>query len=158
VDVVVVPELWQPSDGFVNRVVLAVGDWHGANGLFEHAFDVADQHHASLRVLHAWDLPSVYQDSLLDAMAVENWRHAVVIELENAFAETRRRHPGVKVTVDVVHGRPGDTLLDASREADLLVLGRRDVAHPAVQHLGSLPRAVFRVSECPVDVVPRPFD
>jgi len=157
VEVVVVPELWQPLDGSVNRVVLAVGSWHGAHGLFEETVAVADQHQASLRVLHAWDLPSVYQDSLLDAMAVESWRQAVVVEMETAFAEARRRHPAVKVTLDVVHGRPGDLLLGASREADLLVLGRRDTVHPVIQHLGSLPRVMFRVSECPVAVVPRPF-
>ncbi len=158
VDVVLVPELWQPPDGFINRVVVGVGNWHGALGLFEHAFDVAEQHQAALRVLHAWDLPSVYQSSLLDAMAVEEWRHAVMVEVEAAFADARRRHPAVKASVDVLHARPADVLMEASREADLLVLGRRDAVHPVVQHLGSLARALFRVSECPVDIVARPFE
>lgn len=158
VEVVMVPELWQPPEGFVNRVVVGVGNWRGANGLFEHAFDVAEQHQAPLRVLHSWDLPSVYQDSLLDAMAVEQWREEVAVQIEAAFAEAHRRHPGVKATVDVLHARPADALLEASREADLMVLGRRDVTHPAVQHAGSLTRALLRVSECPVSVVPRPFD
>lgn len=158
VEVVMVPELWQPPEGFVNRVVVGVGSWRGANGLFEHAFDAADQHQAPLSVLHSWDLPSTYQDSLLDAMAAEQWRDEVAGQIEAAFAEAHRRHPGVKTTVDVVHARPADALLEASRGADLMVLGRRDVAHPAVQHAGSLTRALLRVSECPVSVVPRPFD
>lgn len=158
VEVVMVPELWQPPEGFVNRVLLGVGRWRGATGLFEHAFDVADQHQASLRVLHAWDLPSVYQDSLVDAMAVDQWRNDVTVQVEAAFKDAHRHHPGVKATVDVVHDRPADALLEASREADLMVLGRREAAHPVVQHVGSLTHAMLRVSECPVDVVPRPFE
>ena len=158
VEVVVVPELWQPPEGFINRVVAGVGDWRGANGLFEHAFGVTDEQQASLRLVHSWDLPSVYQDSLIDAMAVEQWRDEVAVQIEAAFAAAHRRHPRVKATVDVMHSRPADALLEASREADLMVLGRRDVAHPAVQHAGSLTRALLRVAECPVSVVPRPFD
>jgi len=153
-EVVVVPELWQPAEAAIHRVLLGVGDWRDADALFEHAFDVADQHEAALKVLHAWDLPSVYQDALVDQTAVDEWRHDVVVDIEAAFADAARRHPVVKATVEVVHGRPAEALVKASREADLMVLGRREPAHSRLHHLGSLTRAMLRVAECPVAVVP----
>ena len=157
VNVVIVPQLWQPPEGFLNQVLLGVGEWQGATPLFEHAFDMAEQHGAALRVLHAWCLPAIYQDALIDARSIAYWQEAVTVEIEAAFTEGHSRHPGVKVTVDVMHGRPADALLEASREADLLVLGRRNAVHPVIQHLGSLTRAMIRTAACPGDVIPRPF-
>lgn len=155
-EVVVVPELWRPSVGFINRVLVGVEDWHAEAALFEHAFGTADEHEASLRVVHAWKLPAVYQDALVDDTAVEQWRHAVSVDIEAALAEARRAHPSVKISVDVLHDWPADALLEGSREADLLVVGRRETAHPRMHHLGSLTRALLRGAECPVDVVPVP--
>jgi len=157
VDVVVVPHLWQPPEGFVNQVLLGCGEWQGATPLFEHAFDTAEQHGAALRVLHAWWLPAIQEDASIDARSITYWQEAVTVEIEAASAQARSRHPGVKTTVDVRHGRPADALLEASLEADLMVLGRRNAVHPLIQHLGSLTRAMIRSAACPVDVMPRPF-
>jgi nucleotide-binding universal stress UspA family protein len=154
VEVAVVPELWQPSKEYIKRVLVGVGNWHAADRLFQHAFEFAAQHEAQLKVLHAWDLPSVYEDALVDEAAVEQWRHDLVIDIEAAFADAARQHPAVKATVDVVHARPADALLEASREADVLQLGRHEVRHPLIHQLGSMTRAMLQVAECPVVVVP----
>jgi len=156
VEVVVVPQPWQPPDGFIKRVLLGMGNLHGADALFEHAFGTADEHEASLRIVHAWDLPSVYQDALVDVTEAEEWQRALAVDIEAAFADAHRRHPSVKVSVDVLHAWPADALLEGSREADLLVLGRHDTRLPRITHLGSTTRAMLRGAECPVDVFPVP--
>ncbi|WP_084959931.1 universal stress protein [Thermoactinospora rubra] len=63
--------------------------------------------------------------------------------------EWRARFLGVEVTVRAGHGIPRKALLDASREATLLVIGR---SRPG--HLDHLAQAMLRESHCPVAVVP----
>jgi nucleotide-binding universal stress UspA family protein len=57
------------------------------------------------------------------------------------------------VRVDLVHGQPGNILVEASREADVLVISR-PVHGGFVHHLGAAARAVLREASCPVLVVP----
>ena len=51
------------------------------------------------------------------------------------------------------HQRPADALVDESRRASLLVIGRRDPRLPHGSHIGPVARAVLRRSECPVMVI-----
>jgi nucleotide-binding universal stress UspA family protein len=158
VDTVSVPGRWAPTSSFISRVVVGVGTWRGADPLLERAFDLADRHHASLRVLHTFYLPAVYEDANGEAEEAFEQSHRATTQLiEDALDPVQRRHEGVDCTVDLQIGRPADALVEAAQDADLLVVGRRDTAHPAVEHLGSVTRALLRLSSCPVDVVPRPL-
>lgn len=158
VDTVSVPELWAPSSAFISRVGVGVGTWHGAGRLLERAFAVADQHGANVRLLHTLELPSVYEGALANAEESFNrWRDTTTQLIEAELTEVLRRHPSVDSTVELEVARPADALVEASRDVDLLVVGRRDTAHAAVEHLGSVTHALLRTSHCPVDVVPRPL-
>lgn len=65
-------------------------------------------------------------------------------------------NPRVAVTSHVVQGDPVEVLLDATRGADLLVLGSH--GHGRLFHavLGSVSAACVRHANCPVLVVPAP--
>lgn len=51
-------------------------------------------------------------------------------------------------------GRPGSHLADASREASLLVVGRRTRRSPVGFHIGPVIHAVLHHAAAPVAVVP----
>ena len=65
-----------------------------------------------------------------------------------------RRREVVDVEVEVRHQWPADVLVDDSRNASLVVIGRRGVHGWVPEHLGSLARTVLRAARCPVMVVP----
>lgn len=73
--------------------------------------------------------------------------------VEQALASARRDYPDVELDVQVVHGRAVTTLLERSREVDLLVMGSRGVGGFAGKLLGSVSQRVLRGSACPVIIV-----
>jgi nucleotide-binding universal stress UspA family protein len=159
--VVSVPELWS---GPSNHDVVVGLDRDHDTALLQHAFAEAFARDARLTVLHAWYLPPLYDDALVDHTDLHQWREGVRTRIEAALLPFRARYPDVDVHVELEHMRPADALVERSARSDLLVLGRT-WATPAVSHLGSVTRAVLREARCPVAVVdavepevPRPSD
>lgn len=64
----------------------------------------------------------------------------------------------VPVETEVRCGRPADSLLDLSREVDLLMIGSRRWGPVARVVLGSTGEALLHDATCPVMAVPRPPD
>ncbi|MET8453769.1 universal stress protein [Streptomyces sp. NPDC005209] len=74
--------------------------------------------------------------------------------LEAAVREAAERYPDVDLRRRTVEGQARRALLDASLDADLLVVGaRRDPGHHGLQ-LGRVTHGVLHHSACPVAVVP----
>ncbi len=65
---------------------------------------------------------------------------------------------GVTITSSVVHGRPAGVLTTASRDADLVVVGRRGLGGFLGLVLGSVSDQVVHHARCPVVVVSAPDD
>lgn len=70
--------------------------------------------------------------------------------LRRALDAAGLEHLGLKATVTITSGRPTRVLVDASRRADLLVLGRS--GPPG--HVGVLTRTLLQEAHCPVSIVP----
>jgi nucleotide-binding universal stress UspA family protein len=155
VPVVSVPECWTAPERGDRRITVGVHEFAPDAALLDRAFDTAAATGSSLTVLHAWFLPSAYDDACVDRTAVRSWVAATTGLLERNLTRWRSAHPDIEVRVEVRHERPADALLAASRGSDLLLLGRRDQAHPSPR-LGSLTGAMLRESLCPVEVVPVP--
>ncbi|CAM5267392.1 Stress-inducible protein OS=Streptomyces microflavus OX=1919 GN=Smic_00880 PE=3 SV=1 [Streptomyces microflavus] len=66
----------------------------------------------------------------------------------------RHKFPAVRVTERAVAGPAAAELVDASRSAGLLVVGRRSRRSPVGPHLGHVAHAVIHHSPAPVAVVP----
>jgi nucleotide-binding universal stress UspA family protein len=62
----------------------------------------------------------------------------------------------LSVTVRAVNGLPAQELIEASRDADLLVVGSRGGGGFARLMMGSVSDQVVRHAHCPVVVVPGP--
>ncbi|WP_395691463.1 universal stress protein [Nocardioides sp.] len=152
--VVEVPAEWQPRpDDAEPVVVVGVKASAHASELLDDAFAVAAERQAALVVLHAWKLPTAYDDIVESRVAVDQWRQEATVEMEGLLRPHREAHPDVKVEVRIVHDRPGHALAEASHEADLVVVVRRAHGVPPSIHLGSTARTVLRTAACPVRVV-----
>lgn len=157
VPVVEVPPRWH-EDGAVRggspTVLVGVKSPSRAAELLGHAFAAAQERDARLVVLHAWRLPSAYDDIIEGRVAQERVEREGVAGVEQLLHQWLVAYPTVEVTVRIVHERPAQALVAASSAADLLVIVRRGHGVPPATHLGGTARAVLRHADCPVMVVP----
>lgn len=152
VPVVAVPAGWIPRSGRP-RVVAAVRDDRHGKGLVERAIAEAAERGGEVVLLHAWQVPTGYGGAVLADIDPVEWEREVRESLQDLLAAVRTRSPEVPVRVVVRRGPPADVLVDASRQADLIVIARRPHVFP-FGHLGPTGRAVLRASHCPVEVTP----
>ncbi|MEV1109305.1 universal stress protein [Micromonospora sp. NPDC049751] len=107
------------------------------------AAERATQRRVPLRVLHAWT------PGPGGAAGTPDERAAV----EEAVEPWRRTFPELEVAVDLVGGSPAATLIEASRSAQLVVVGSRGRGGLAGMLLGSVSQQVIQHAGCPVAVV-----
>ncbi|MEH1169541.1 universal stress protein [Micromonospora sp. CPCC 205539] len=76
--------------------------------------------------------------------------------LAESLAGLTERHPRLRLTRQAVHGRTGAVLADASRSAQLLVVGGQGRGEVTGLLLGSVSQSVLHHAHCPVAVVRAP--
>lgn len=148
-----VPEDWRPSCTVGGCVTVGIdAPDEESRALVERGFHLAHRAKARLRLVHAWSMSSRYDDAIIDATVAEEWGRAYRSRLERMLSDLRTTQPCVEVVIELVHGDAAKALVDRSRTADLLLLGRGRSVHPLVNGLGSVSRAVLEDSDCPVEV------
>ena len=132
------------------------GSSHSHRALIR-AIKEAAVHHAPLTVLTVHQAvkgysggPVVYPE---DRIETERAREAAQAETDKALAEVGELRPE-SVTVQAVHGFPAEVLIDASRDADMIVLGSRGVGGFGHLLMGSVTSQVAHHAACPVLIVP----
>jgi nucleotide-binding universal stress UspA family protein len=149
--VVVVPPEWgdvRPQ----GRVVVGCKSTRHISGLLQAGFAAAATVGAALVVMHAWRMAGVYDDIIESRFDLGDWRERTARMFEPMIDELRPLYPEVRVRTEVLHAQPARALVDASADADLMLVGRP--AHgPAFGHLGATARAVLRHAQCPVEVL-----
>jgi nucleotide-binding universal stress UspA family protein len=88
-----------------------------------------------------------------DLELTEQVQAAVKAQADKALAELDGPHPE-SVMVKAVHGFPVEELVNASKEADMVVLGSRGVGGFTRLMLGSTAGQVVQHAHCPVLIVP----
>jgi nucleotide-binding universal stress UspA family protein len=154
--VVSVPPDWRPvaaTDGGPGEVVVGVHERGVPHQVLEAGFAWAADTGAPVRVVHGWRLDAGYDDIITARVAAE-WREEQKQALSTAVAGLRESHPSVPVELEVRHQWPAEVLVDCSRTASLVVVGRRGPHGWVGEHLGSVARTVLRAAESPVMVVP----
>ena len=110
----------------------------------------------TLHVLQAWSMTSAPRPASWApgyVPALPDWEAAVVEKLDARCTDLLADTAGVVVEVHAVHGRPAQALIEASRRADLVVVGTRGRGGFAGLVLGSVAEQVVRHAYCPVTVV-----
>ncbi|CAM5448546.1 stress-inducible protein [Streptomyces spiroverticillatus] len=129
------------------EVAVALDLAHTCDSLLEFAFEEARSRATVLRPVHVWYLAS------RQAPDGEAGREAAWA-LETVLEPWREKFPSVEVHPRSVQGRPAQEVMEAARDAGLLVIGRQ-VRHAALgSHLGRVAHAAIHHVRCPVAVVP----
>ncbi|MFE1292782.1 universal stress protein [Streptomyces sp. NPDC058751] len=144
--------------GTFGRVVVGVGAAACGPGAVRFAFREAQARGSELTAVRAWRNPSQEPvDHMLladDAARLREERAST--GLDDALREAAREHPQVEVRRRTVEGPAHRALLEASAQADLVVVGaRRRHGHFGLQ-LGRVAHTLLHHAECPVAVVPQP--
>ncbi|WP_225321013.1 universal stress protein [Streptomyces luteolifulvus] len=139
-------------------IVLGVDGSDVGERAVEFAFAEAALRKAPLVALHTWTTWSATMPAPQDASEpYMNPPGALAGEeerlLSEALAGHRERYPDVAVEHQVVHGRTREALIEASRSAQLVVVGARGRGGFAGLLLGSVSQALLHHAHCPVAVV-----
>lgn len=140
-------------------VLLAADGSAAGAAAAEFAFAEAALRRARLVALHVWNTwnkPTPYEGPgapLNVLVDLDQLREKHRYRLEEALAPWRAARPEVSVELLVERSRVRHALLDASREAQLLVTGARGHGGFTGMLLGSVSQALLHHADCPVTVV-----
>jgi nucleotide-binding universal stress UspA family protein len=149
--VAIIPSASPPGD--THQILVGLKSTRHVDDLLAAAFAVAAQTGSALRIVHAWQMLSPYDNAVAERLPTPDWEVEEGRKIENLLIDLRLAYPTVTVQVDLVHGQPAHTLVEASREADVIVISR-PLHGGFVHHLGATARAVIRDAQCTVLVVP----
>ncbi|WP_326719098.1 universal stress protein [Streptomyces sp. NBC_00243] len=136
-------------------VVLGLDARHPDEAVIEFAIDAATRRATSLHVVHGFSLPPYFayglpDDPELDAKVTAEWASA----LTEVLRPWREKFPSLEVVERSRAGKAADQLVEASRDASLVVVGRRIRRSPIGAHIGPVTHAVLHHATAPVAVVP----
>ncbi|MER7576666.1 universal stress protein [Streptomyces sp. NPDC126514] len=136
-------------------VVLGLDIESPDDALIEFAFAAASRRETSLRVVYGWNIPPYYAYGLsVDLELHGSLAGARTAALAEVLSPWREKFPDVEVTEESHYGSPASHLVDVSREASLVVVGKRIRRNPIGAHIGPVIHAVLHHSIAPVAVVP----
>ncbi|MDW4910861.1 universal stress protein [Streptomyces sp. ADMS] len=139
-------------------VVVGVDGSAAGEQAIEFAFAEAALRGARLRAIHAWTLWNAPLPEMPEATDAYTNPPGGVAEAEErlvseALAGRREQYPGVSVEHRAMRSQTREALIEASRSAQLLVVGARGRGGFAGLMLGSVSQAVLHHAHCPVAVV-----
>ena len=141
----------------MQRIVVGIDGSQGARRALEWAVAEAKLRDAHLVVIHAWLEPAaVAVGSVITAGGVEpgifeETAERTVADVMGAVDTTGLPHG---VETHVVAGVPALSLIDASADADLVVVGSRGLGGFTGLLLGSVSQQVAHHATCPVVIIP----
>jgi len=155
---------WQLACRAHGPVVIARGEWVHPN---EHPGPVVagvdgspashDVLELAFREAELRDIPLMAVCAQMDAPGTFGNAYHIAEDFSDAMNVQQKEHPGVRVTRHLETGSPRAALLDASADAQLLVVGSRGRLGLEAMNLGSVAVAMVHYASCPVAVT-RPRD
>jgi nucleotide-binding universal stress UspA family protein len=138
----------------VRTIVVGVDGSEASVEALKHAQGLAVCVGAHLVVLACWDYPPVYDGYV--AVGINDFDVRAGEVLKESVAKAFGAATPVNIETRLVQGRPRHSLIDASRTADMLVVGRRGHGGFGGLLLGSVSSACVAHAHCPVLVVHTP--
>jgi nucleotide-binding universal stress UspA family protein len=142
------------------RIVVGVDGSSGSHEALSWALDEARRHGADVEVVYCWSSPSLAAASAaaasltVDEISAEGKAHLDAAMATCADAVVAARAVGVEVATQVLEGEVGLGLIEESKDAAMLVVGRHGRGVLSRLMLGSVSRHVAAHAQCPVVVVP----
>jgi nucleotide-binding universal stress UspA family protein len=135
------------------RIVVGVDGSATSSGALEQACRRAERTGETVVALHAWRTHAPSTDVWSSEPRVQKGLADREILLAESVAGMRVHHPDVVIEQEAVPVAPVPCLVDASRNASLLVVGSHGLGFFGGLLLGSVSQAVLQRAECPVAVV-----
>lgn len=138
------------------RVVVGIDGSAASGRALRWGADEAHEHGAELYVVMAYSIPAPPVAVGLAQPPWRNedeWRKDAETALGETLHETLGEDVGIQVRTEVVEGSPAKALIDASKGADLLVVGTRGHGGFAGMLLGSVSQHITTHAACAVTVV-----
>ena len=137
------------SPSGAGRIVVGVDGSPSSLDALSWAARQAEMTAARLEVLTTWEWPSSYGWAVPVPDDVDP-EGDIRGTLDGALAPLRAAHPGVAVEARVVNGHPAPALVEASKGADLLVVGSRGHGEFVGMVIGSVSEYCAAHALCPV--------
>jgi nucleotide-binding universal stress UspA family protein len=135
-------------------VVLGLDPNHPDDSVIGFAFDAASRRVAGLRVVHGHALPPYYYGGELMPGLDDELAGRARRELYEVLRPWQERFPAVEVSTQITIGSTSSPLIHASRDAALVVVGRRIRRSAVGTHFGPVTQALLHHAAAPVAVVP----
>ena len=149
----------------MSRIVVGSDGSEGGNAALGWAIEEAKLRHATLEVVHAWQSMSpawtglgAMGSAMAPPVDVEDLRAYAQGILDAVLATRTHELAGLDVDAHLAEGHPIDVLVEASKHAELLVVGSRGLGGFRGALLGSVSQHVVHHGHCPVVVLPHPTD
>ncbi|MEU0521140.1 universal stress protein [Streptosporangium sp. NPDC006007] len=139
------------------EVVVGVTGEPDQDAVLDLAFREAALRHAALRAVHAWRHPTTRAPGDMQPLVydVKDVGEEEARLLSEALAGWREKFPDVMLIQSVVHEHPAKALIEASADADLVVIGAHSRTRSPLG-LGATAHAVLHHSSAPVIVLGHP--
>jgi nucleotide-binding universal stress UspA family protein len=142
----------------MSGIVVGVDGSPNSERALDWAIGQAAAVHATLAVITVHEVPKSYWGGIpvigpADRLLLEKLRQAAEEMTQRAASRLGDAGP-VSVTVRAVNGFVAKELVDASQDADLVVVGARSGSGLARLLIGSVSSEVVQHSACPVVIVP----
>ena len=134
------------------KIVVGIDGSDSSIRALEWAANQAESTGSQLEVITTWEWPTTYgwaPPFSADYAPGTDARRT----LDEAVEKVRSTHPDVDMRSTVIEGHPAPALIEASRGADLLVLGSRGHGEFVGMLLGSVSEHCVTHARCPVVVL-----
>ena len=139
----------------MEKIVVGVDGSDASKQALRWAIEEARAHGASVTAVHAWELPPPVPDvaamPTMDPVAFfPDFQNAAEKQVTDIVEEVVGDDTSVTVEPVSVEGSPANALIDAARDADLVVVGSRGLGGFKTLVLGSVSHQVAQHAPCPV--------
>jgi nucleotide-binding universal stress UspA family protein len=154
VPVVMVPAEWADIG---DPITVGIADGDSSDVALAFAAREADSVEGSIRLVHAWLMPTpaLFSGTTALVLAPEDVMAEHRARLDAAVDWIAQRYPAMSVESELVRDSRTAALLRSAPRSSMLVIGANHRGRLAGSLLGSVAEGVVWQAECPVAVVPR---
>ncbi|HEU5268751.1 MAG TPA: universal stress protein [Jatrophihabitans sp.] len=152
--VAVVPELLpaRTTRSGEPTIVVGISDTDAGRAALRFAFEEAACRRVGVTAVRGWE----DGDPGSEAAASLAQRQAAARQLRAIVAGSRRDYPDVRVRSLLLHAHPAQAVLQATRDAELLVIGSHHSGNRWSSRLGPVPQTILHHTSCPVVLIGTP--
>lgn len=140
-----------------HTIVVGIDGSAASKAALAWAVDEARRRSASVTAVHAWQFPAIgfagYGGTMVPLVTMEDIEKLAHDSARDTIAEVVGTDVSVPVLTSILHGHPATVLVEAAKDADLLVVGSEGHGAFAGMLLGSVSTHVVHHAPCPVVVV-----